>query len=37
MVIQEFWYNLEDIKPIPLDENQLKSFRFYQRGNEWGC
>lgn len=26
--IQEFWYSLDDMKPIPLDENQLTKFGF---------
>lgn len=26
--VQEFWYNLEDIRPIPLDENQLVKLGF---------
>ena len=25
---QEFWYGQEDMKPIPLDENQLSKFGF---------
>jgi hypothetical protein len=26
--IQEFWYSPEDMKPIPVDENQLKQLGF---------
>jgi hypothetical protein len=26
--VQEFWYNLDEIKPIPLDENQLLKLGF---------
>ncbi len=26
--VQEFWYNLDEIKPIPLDENQLFKLGF---------
>ena len=26
--IQEFWYSLDEIKPIPLDENQLMKLGF---------
>ena len=26
--VQEFWYNLADISPIPLDENQLTRLGF---------
>ena len=26
--IQEFWYNLDEIQPIPLDENQLMRLGF---------
>jgi len=26
--VQEFWYSPEDMKPIPVDENQLRSLGF---------
>ena len=34
--VQEFWYTLEEMKPIPLDEAQLMQPWIYQGRAEWG-
>ena len=33
---QEFWHNMEDLHPIPLDDNQLMKLKFTRQDNEDG-
>jgi hypothetical protein len=35
--IQEFWYNLDEVKPIPLDENQLLKLGFEKEESNNGA
>lgn len=33
---QEFWYELNQLQPLPLDETELKNFKFHKQVNDDG-